>query len=186
KHEGPVVDVVMRLLSREPDDRPSAAQAREAFAAVSVGGDSGLAPLAAAVPIGTAVVPPVRSGQPTLSDARPAAPARPRPPRRNRQLPVLLAALAVLALGAGVIAAILTSGGAGADTAGSAAAQPATTSAPAVPAPTTTPQATTAPPTTAPSPTSATAAPTTPPTSGSSAPSDVVSFVQNYYSLLPG
>ncbi|WP_343947009.1 serine/threonine-protein kinase, partial [Pseudonocardia zijingensis] len=50
KQDGPVVDMIMRLLSREPDDRPSAAQARDAFAAVIAGSDPGLAPLAAAAP----------------------------------------------------------------------------------------------------------------------------------------
>ena len=175
KHEGPVVDVIMRLLSREPEDRPSAAQARDALAAVSTGGDAGLAPLAAA-PVSTAVMPPANSGPPTLSEVPRPAPGRPAP-RRNRRTPLLLGVLAVLALGAGVTAAILTSG-AGAEP-GGPAAQPGPTSAPAVPAPTTGSPVTTPPP--------ATSAPaTTAPTSAPVPPSDPVAFVQNYYDLLPG
>lgn len=166
KKDGPVVDVIMRLLSREPEDRPSAAQARDALAAVSVGSDPGLAPLAA-TPVSTVATPPARSGPPTLSDAP--IPERRRPePRRNRRMPLLLAVLGVLALGAGVIVAILTSG-AGADPGGPPVAQPAATSAPAVPAPTTLPPATTTAPTSAPVPASG-----------------AVAFVQSYYGLLPG
>ncbi|TWF79047.1 serine/threonine protein kinase [Pseudonocardia hierapolitana] len=181
KQEGPVIDVIMRLLSREPEDRPSAAQARDAFAAIGTGGDAGLAPLAA-TPASTAVMtPPAKSGPPTLSDLPSPAPGRPGP-RRNRRTPVLLGVLvAVLALGAGVTAAILTSGG-GAESGGTPAALPAT-SAPAVPAPTSDPAASTPPPaTTVP----ATTAPTTAPTSPSTPPSDPVAFVQSYYGLLPG
>jgi serine/threonine protein kinase len=171
KQDGPVVDMIMRLLSREPDDRPSAAQARDAFAAVIAGSDPGLAPLAAAAPVSTAVVPPARSGPPTLSDA-----PRPEPVRRgrNRRMPLLLAALGVLAVGAGVTVAILTSndpGAGGAPSAQPAVSAPATTSAPQ---PTTPPPATSAP----------AAAPTTTP-SGAPA-TDAVAFVQNYYGLLPG
>jgi serine/threonine protein kinase len=121
KQNGPVVDVIMRLLSREPTDRPSAAQAR----------DAGLEPLVAA-PASTAVAPPVRSTPPTLSDVPSLERGRPEP-GRSRRMPVLLGVLAVLALGAGVTAAILTSGAGG-----TPAAQPPTTSAPAVPAPPTT------------------------------------------------
>jgi serine/threonine protein kinase len=173
KQEGPVVDVIMRLLSREPEDRPSAAQAREALTALSSGGDAGFAPLATA-PVSTAVTAPAKSPPPTLSDMPRPAPGRPAP-RRNRRTPLLLGVLAVVALGAGVVAAILTSG-AGAEPGGSPAAQPAPTSAPAAPP-------TSSPATTAPAPT---ALPTTAPTSAPAAPSDAVAFVQNYYGLLPG
>jgi serine/threonine protein kinase len=180
KQDGPVVDVIMRLLSREPEDRPSAAQARDAFAALSSGGDAGLAPLVS-TPASTAVMaPPARSGPPTLSDVPSPPPARPAP-RRNRRMPLLLGVLAVLALGAGVTVAILTSSG---GTGGTPAAQQAPTSAPA--APTAGPQETTPPaatpaPTTAPPTTAASA-----PTSAAAAPTDAVAFVQNYYGLLPG
>jgi serine/threonine protein kinase len=175
KQNGPVIDVIMRLLSREPEDRPSAAQARDAFVALGAGEDSGLAPLAATVPVSAAAdVPPAPSGQPpTLSDVPRSEPRRPvSQKRRNRRTPLLLAVLGVLAVGAGVTIAILTSG-AGAGPGGVPAAQPTTTSAPAASAPTTGPQATTAP--------SATA-----PTSAPVPPSDPVAFIQNYYGLLPG
>jgi eukaryotic-like serine/threonine-protein kinase len=178
KHEGPVVDVIMRLLSREPEDRPTASQARDAFAALSSGSDAGLAPLVAATP-STAVMTaaPARSGPPTLSDVPSPAPRRPAP-RRNRRMPLLLGALAVLALAAGVTAAILTSNPGGG---GSPAALQAPTSAAAPaasPAATSRPPATSTPPTTAP--------PTTAPTSAPAAPTDAVAFVQSYYGLLPG
>lgn len=171
KQEGPVVGLIMRLLSREPADRPTASQARDAFAALAMGADSGLAPLVATVPVRTAAAaPPAPPGTGTLSDV----PLQEPPRRRRSRMPLLLGALGVLAVAAGVTIAILTSGadaGAGGST---PAAQPATTSAPAAPAPpaTTAPAATTAPSTTAP-----TSAPA--PASGAAA------FVQNYYGLLP-
>jgi serine/threonine protein kinase len=182
KQEGPVVDVIMRLLSREPEDRPSAAQARDALAALSSGGDAGLAPLAATPPSTAVMMPTQSSSPPTLSDVPSPAPRRPAPPRpaprRNRLTPVLLALLAVVAVGAGVVVSILTSR-AGTEP---SAAPSGTTGAPAAPAPTTAPEATsaptTAPRTTAPPTTAATSAP-------AAAPSDAVAFLQNYYSLLP-
>jgi hypothetical protein len=177
KQNGPVVDVIMRLLSRDPEERPSAAQARDAFVAMGTGGDSGLAPLAATVPVSAAAdVPPAPPGPPTLSDAPRSEPRRPKPrPRRNGRMPLLIGVVCVLAVAAGVTVAILTSG-AGAGAGGAPAAQPTATTAPA---PTTTPAAaTTAPSTTAPL--------TTAPTSAPAAPSDAVAFIQNYYGLLPG
>jgi eukaryotic-like serine/threonine-protein kinase len=172
KQEGPVVGVIMRLLSREPADRPTASQARDAFAALATGGDSGLAPLVATVPVSTAAeAPPAPPGTRTLSDV----PLTEPPNRRSRRMPLLFAVLGVLAVGAGVTVAILTSGD---ETGGTPAAQPATTSAPAAAAPTTGPPATTAPAVT-------TAPPTTAPTSAPVPASDAAAFVQNYYGLLP-
>jgi eukaryotic-like serine/threonine-protein kinase len=176
KQEGPVIDVIMRLLSREPEDRPSAAQAREALAAAGTGRETGFAPLASTAPpppMSAAVdVPPApRAQPPTLSDLKRPAPER---RRRNGRAPLLLGVLALLALGAGITAAILT-----ADTGSrTPAAQPVPTSAPAAAAsaPTTTP---------APSPTQPPAT-TTPATTPAAAPSDPVAFVQSYYALLPG
>ncbi|OLT02858.1 serine/threonine protein kinase [Pseudonocardia sp. CNS-004] len=168
KQDGPIVDVIMRLLSREPEDRPTASQARDAFVAVGAGGDSGLAPLAATVPTPAPATPPARSGPATLSDAPVPPPAR---RGRSRRMPLLLGVLGVLAVGVGVTVAILTSDtGAGGSP---ASAQPAATS--EAPAPTTAPAATTPPP--------ATTAPATPaPTPATGA----VAFVQSYYGLLPG
>jgi hypothetical protein len=78
-------------------------------------------------------------------------------------------AIAVLAAGAGVTAAILMNGF-GAPAGGDPAAQQATTSAVAAPAPA--------------APTSTTGAPTTT-TTAPAAPADAVAFVQTYYGLLP-
>jgi eukaryotic-like serine/threonine-protein kinase len=177
KQNGPVIDVIMRLLSREPEDRPSATQAREALAAAGTGRETGFAPLSSTEPppVSAAVdVPPApRAQPPTLTNLpRP----KPEPRRRNGRAPLLLGVLAVLALGAGITAAILT-GDTGSQTPD---AQPATTSAPAAAAsaPTTTP----APPATT-TPTTTTPTTTTPP----AAPADdPVAFVQSYYALLPG
>jgi eukaryotic-like serine/threonine-protein kinase len=177
QQEGPVIDVIMRLLSRDPDDRPSAAQARDALAAVAVGRNTGFAPLASAAVTGDApaAVPPVAPGPPTVSDM-----SRPEPARRNRRLPLLLGLLAVLAAGAGITIAILTSGD---DPGGTPAALPST-SAPAEPAPA--PVSTSAPePTTTPPPTT-TVAPTTTAPAAPAAAADAAAVVQNYYGLLPG
>ncbi len=180
KQDGPVVDVIMRLLSREPEDRPSAAQARDALAVVGAGGDAGLAPLAATVPVRSAAsVPPAPPGSPTLSDVPRPGGRRPTARRRRNWWPVLLGALAVLAVGAGVIAAILTSGGAGAETGGGTPAAQPGTSAPAAPAPSSAPSAST------PAPATTTPAPTTAPTTAP-ASTDAIAFIQNYYGLLPG
>ncbi|TQM14729.1 serine/threonine-protein kinase [Pseudonocardia kunmingensis] len=181
RETGPVVDVIMRLLSRDPEDRPSAAQARDALAAAAAGRDTGLAPLAPTAAASTAVaaVPPAPAGPPTVSDMRRPEPQR----RRNRRLPVLIGVLAVLAAGVGVTVALLTSSG---DPGGTPAALPAT-SAPAptesaAAAPTTTPSPT---PTPTPAPTTTTAPPATsaPP---AAAAGDAAAVVQTYYGLLPG
>jgi hypothetical protein len=161
KREGPVMDVIMRLLSREPEDRPSAAQAREALAAVAAGRDTGLA-AAAPTPGTTAVLgpsappAPARQGPPT----RAGLPRPTPPPRRNRRVLVLLGVLGVtLAAGAGIMAAVLTNT-TGDDQGGAPVAQPT---------PTATAPATTPPPTTA----------------ASAVPSDSIAFVLYYYDLLP-
>jgi eukaryotic-like serine/threonine-protein kinase len=176
KQDGPVIDVIMRLLSREPEDRPSAAQAREALAAAGTGRETGFAPLSSTEPPPRAAVdvpPAPRAQPPTLTNLPRPAPER---RRRNGRAPLLLGVLALLALGAGITAAILTAD-TGSQTPG---AQPATTSAPAAAAsaPTTTPAPTPSP---TPSPTQPSAT-TTP----AAAPSDPVAFVQSYYALLPG
>jgi eukaryotic-like serine/threonine-protein kinase len=178
RRDGPVVDVIMRLLSREPEDRPSAAEARDALAAAAGGQDPDMAPLAPATAISTAAaLPPAPPGPPTVSDLARPAPVR----RRNRRMPLLLGVLAVLAAGAGVTAAILTGGtGAPEDI---PAAQP-TASAPATPqasaATTTTTPTPTPEPTTSPTPTPSTTTPAAP------GDTDPVAFIQGYYGLLPG
>jgi hypothetical protein len=188
RESGPIADVIMRLLSREPEDRPSAPQARDALAALAAGRDSGLAPITPTVVAGAApIVPPAPPGPQTLSEL-----PRPEPKRsRNRRLPVLLAVLAVLAAGAGVAAALLT-GDAGGSEPSTPVAQPGTT-APAVPGgpsgnagPTTSQQALPpAPTTTAPPPTTEPPRTSQPNEQGAPA-ADAVGFVEKYYGLLPG
>lgn len=178
---GALTPVLMTLLAADPTDRPTAAQARDALALVAAGhSDSEAVTVAAPRSTGrpAAAPRPVDDGPATVASA-PAAPAR-----RRRRLPiVLVAVLLVLLVGGGIVAAVL----AGQSSSSAAPPVPApTTSAPATTAEQTTPppttEPTTAPPTTTPAPT------TTPePTADPSVPAaDPVSFVQNYYALLPG
>jgi hypothetical protein len=193
KQAGPLTGVMMRLLSTDPADRPSATQARDALAAVANGRGSGVAaPAAAAAPGATAIMgaattaAPAPPGPPTTVSAAPLSGQEPDPPRRWRRS-ALLAALAVLLLGGGLTAAVLLWGDGG-NPAGSQAA-PSAVNTPSAAAPSDTPD-TSAPaiPAPQPSPThSRTPAPTTSPEPApQSAPSDPVGFIQNYYSLLPG
>lgn len=176
EHAGPLTGVIMRLLAVDPDDRPSASEARELLAAVA-DGQAVAGPTATLAAMPTVAV--ARKADPvpgTVTDAQPVA----APPRRRRRVPVILAAvLALLLVGGGVAAALLASNnGSGAAT---PVAQPPATS--AAPAPTTAAAPTTTPaPTTRPAPTT-TAAPTSAP---AAAVGDPVAFVQNYYGLLPG
>jgi len=176
---GALTALLMRLLSNEPTDRPTAAQARDALGLIAAGGTA--QGLAATAPITTSVLPaaaaaaaPRTRGPGTLPDLPPVAPpAAPRAaeekPRRRRLLPVLIAVLALLVVGGGVLIGALR--------ANSGEQQDPVVAAPTSsqePAPTTT----TAPPTTTSRPPTTT---TTPPASG-----EAVSFVQSYYALLPG
>jgi hypothetical protein len=178
QQEGPVMDVVMRLLSREPGDRPTASQARDALAKAGAGRDTGLSPAAPTAALTAAVAPPpTRKGPATVADlARPAS----SPPRRRR-MPVLLGVLAaLLAVGAGITAAVLTNSGGGPDQGAAPVAQPPASTAPA----TEQAEPTTAPPT---SPPTATGTPAPSPTTvAPAAPvGDPVAFVLHYYDLLP-
>ncbi|WP_214365383.1 serine/threonine-protein kinase [Pseudonocardia sp. H11422] len=199
---GPLTALLMRLLSNDPEERPTASQARDALAAVAAGRSPAVAaPEGTGGATGTAVLP-VGPGGPaagtpgprTLSEVQlPAAafsgpppagggggPAPATAPRssRNRRVIVLLALLALLVVSAGVAIGVAQTSQT------STAADPAPT--PEVPAPTAapttsaTPRTTTAAPTTAPT-TTATTSATAPATS-----SDSVTFVRNYYGLLPG
>lgn len=185
EHAGPLTALLMRLLSNEPMDRPTAAQARDALTAIS-GGTSAAGP-AATAPVTTRVLPspkeaPAESGPRTLTDmpAPPVVvpPGSERPPaggksRGRRLLPFVIAALVLLVVGTGVAIGVMRSadnGGSGGPTA------------PPVAAPTTTPSATrTTPPTTTPR----TTTPSPTPSSSAASDTDAVSFVQRYYSLLP-
>ncbi|MCO1658310.1 serine/threonine-protein kinase [Pseudonocardia humida] len=191
KQAGELHDVMMRLLAKEPEERPTAAQARDLLAKVASG---------AAAPPGTATAvlpPPAGRAAPRRPSPRPvpaAAPARPtRPPaepRDRRRPPVWLIALVAALVVGGAIAAVLLNnlagGGGGADP----SAAPTTTgevAAPPAGAPSTTeggedPPSPTPAPTTEPAPTT-TAEPTSTP---ATAPNDAVQFVLDYYSQLPG
>lgn len=178
QHAGALTPVLMRLLSLDPDVRPTAAQARDLMAAVAAGrGPAMDEPTALA----TAAAPVPVPGPPTRTDLEPAT-AEPPPPRRRRTAVIVGVIVALLVLGGGAAAIALTSRGSGS---GPVAAAPATTAAPAptsaAAAPTTAPSATSAPPTSAPS---TSAAPTTTPASGTV--TDPVGFVRSYYALLPG
>ncbi|NMH91112.1 serine/threonine protein kinase, partial [Pseudonocardia bannensis] len=170
---GPLTALLMRLLSNEPEERPTASQARDALAAVAAGRTPAVAvPEGAGSVTGTAVLSvgagaaapaAVTQGPRTLSEVQlPAAaftgpppagggggpvPAAAAPrPRRNRRMIVLLALIALLVVGAGVVIGVARTSS---DT---PAAAPAPT--PAAPIPT-------AAPTTSAAPRTTTAAPTT-------------------------
>ena len=136
---GPLTSVLMRLLAADPADRPSAAQARDALAAVAAGAPAPLAP----APAGTAVlqppVPPRRfvpppAGPPgTLTGVAPVASPPARRPRRAQ--PVLLALLGALLVAGGAGTVWLLGGVSGQEP--SVAPAPSTT-APSAAAPSTT------------------------------------------------
>jgi hypothetical protein len=199
EQDGPVMDVVMRLLSREPEKRPSATQARDALAAAA-GREHGLtgasaptttATATATAVLGAAAAPRPAPATPTATEVRPVAAPPPPPPRKRNLRPLLIALAVVLLAGIGALAALLNGAGGNGGNQPIPPAGPASASAPAVPpagAPTTTPAPSPTPSST-PRPTTSTA-PTTAPstTSGSAAPGSTEStaFVQRYYSLLPG
>ncbi|MGD9526005.1 serine/threonine-protein kinase [Pseudonocardia sp.] len=165
---GPLTNLLMRLLAPEPEQRPTAAQARDALAAVAAGappvlpsGTAVLAPPPAPVAAAAAPVGPMNPmNPPTIAAAPPAQRPRRPPGRTSPVLMVLLGALLV-AIGA---AAVLLVNRTGAETpiAAPPAASPTTSAAPT----TTRPPATTTP---APVP--------------ADNPED---FVRDYYALLPG
>jgi hypothetical protein len=183
---GPLTALLMRLMSNEPTDRPTAAQARDALAAIA--GVTSTAGPAATAPITTRVLSapkPAAARQPgpsTLTDmpAPPVVvpPGSERPPangkpRGRRLLPFVIAALVLLVVGGGIAIGAIRAADSG-DQGGATAppvAAPTTT-----PSPTRTTEPTTTPRTTTPSPSTSTSA---------ASDTDAVSFVQRYYSLLP-
>ncbi|MEK6442196.1 serine/threonine-protein kinase [Pseudonocardia sp. T1-2H] len=200
---GPLTALLMRLLSNQPEDRPTASQTRDALVAIAAGRSAaGVAPPARTSPA-TVVAPavavdeePADPGPRTLTEVpRPLVippgggggsgngPAAAGKPRRRRLVPILIAVVVLLAVGGGIVIGVARANGTPSD----GVAAPAT-SAPAAPVTTTTAASTT---TTTP-PTTTTTTTTTPPTTTSdsaTAPAnsrDAVAFVQNYYSLLPG
>ncbi|MDF3051410.1 MAG: serine/threonine protein kinase, partial [Pseudonocardia sp.] len=205
---GPLTALLMRLLAADPEDRPTAAQARDALGAIAEGrtgadgaGSTAVLGAGSATAVDrTAVVGGAagaqRAGGPVATTAAfPPAPPRgdagdgPEPPSGPRsRRPLLLALLGLLVVGGGILAAALTIGGDSTGTSGPATTT--STAAPGVPvAPTTGARATT----TSPSPTTdvTTTAPTTTSTTTTTTgetptTASAVAFVQGYYGLLPG
>ncbi|WP_232664359.1 serine/threonine-protein kinase [Pseudonocardia sp. TRM90224] len=174
KHAGQLTGIIMRLLSADPEDRPSAAQARDALAALDGGSPIQLGG-------GTALLDP-DGGPPTMADVPPTPPARPaaagpvpagRPPapaatRRRRRTMLLIAGVAVLALAGGATAAMLSANNNLASQGTGTGAEPSTSAGPSAAAP----------PTGAPTTTAQTTAPP--------AADNAIAYVQNYYAQLPG
>jgi hypothetical protein len=210
---GALTSLIMRLLAADPDERPTAAEARDTLAAIAEGrggaGSTGTAVLdAGAVPGGGSAARTALAARATTNDplsgapepmptaaAAPPVTTAPRPATRpeaggagsSRRRPVLIALLALAVLGIGIVAAVLTRGGGG--TPGAPAVATSSAAAP-TPRPVAPPVATTpAPTTTTPAPTTTSSAPTeTTATGTESAPTSQtpVAFVQTYYGLLPG
>ena len=195
---GPLTALLMRLLSNDPSERPSASQARDSLARIAAGQTvAGLA-----TPTQTLVAPAddvaddgqadtgaehASSNPGTLTDAPAPAPVvipgggnGSRPPggwKRNR-LPVIIAAVvALLVIGGGVAIGLVR--------ANSQAPDPGPIAAPDT---TAAPTATSAPPTTSasPSPSPTTQSPSSSAPTSAAPSTDAVAFVQNYYGQLPG
>jgi hypothetical protein len=173
---GALAPVLMRLLAKEPEDRPTAAQARDQLALVAAGQDESATEVigprptvrAAAAPVPR----PVEPGPATfVGPSAAAAPAERRPRRFPR---VLVAVLAVLVVAGGIVTAVLLGNTSGGTPQAAAPVTPTSEPAPTT-EPTTTAPTTTAAPTTTPEPTTEPVAP----------PVDAVGFVQSYYGLLP-
>lgn len=164
EHAGPLLKIMMWLLSADPDDRPSAAQARDALAAFNGKGVAGIAE-----------VPADPGGPPTMADLSQPAP-KPKPKPRSIRSVVLVAVLVVLVISGGALAAVLTNRIA-ADPGGAQVAAPPDTSVVNPPATSTAP---------APEPTTRPVTPTPAPTTDAPAPNvSATAFIQRYYDLLP-
>ena len=158
---GPLTALVMRLLSDDPKERPTASQARDALTPIAEGKppasgnpttgtallDVGAAAVAAAAanPGRTAVADPAPAAGGDRCRAAPGRPAAPDPPTAGaaggdapatvRRRPLLIALAAVLVVGLGVLAAVLTRGtdpGPGTATPTTEAAAPAPAAPPVV------------------------------------------------------
>ena len=209
---GSLTALLMRLLSDDPTLRPTASEARDGLAAVAEGRPAGgtpstgtavldVSPAAAAGAGRTAVADPPPEQMATAAALPPASPPPVRPADRgagggddgtaaDRRRPLLIALAAVLLVGLGVLAAVLTRG-AGADSASptptpaaTATAAPAPVAPPVVTTTSAAPASTTAPPTSSAEPTTTTSETTT--STDSTPVTDPVGFVQSYYGLLPG
>ncbi len=196
---GPLTALLMRLLSNEPTERPSASQARDSLARIAAGQTvAGIATptqtlVAPADDVADGTAAPDTGATPssspgTLTDAPAPTPvvipgggnggSRSGGGRFRNRLPVLIAAIvALLVIGGGIAIGIARSN--------SQAPEPGPIAAPTT---TAAPTSTSAPPTTrsaSPSPSSTTGSPS--PSASATAPAgDAVAFVQNYYGQLPG
>ncbi|GAA3242753.1 hypothetical protein GCM10017691_47090 [Pseudonocardia petroleophila] len=176
---GPLAPVLMRLLAKEPEDRPTAAQARDLLALVAAGKDEPVTAATAVAPrptVRAASAAPrgPEAGPATVVGAAAAGASAPRPRRRGRR--VVVAVLVALLVAGGVITAVVLANAANSGDPVAAPVPPTSEPAPTTAAPTPTTAAPTTAPTTTPAPTTEPAAPAV----------DAVSFVQGYYSLLPG
>jgi eukaryotic-like serine/threonine-protein kinase len=170
RQAGPLAGVLMRLLSVDPKDRPSAAQARDLLAAVAAGA---VEPDAGPIGVFRGVDASRKPEGPRLAGVD--------GPFRRRRVPALLGLLlAVLVLGGGATIITLTTG------TGSVAAAPQAS-------PSATAASTSAAASQAAASQAATSSPPSPaprsspvPAPGPAPGTDPVSFVQRYYALLPG
>ena len=203
---GPLTALLMRLLSDDPAERMTASQARDELAPIA----DGKPPTGGRSTTGTALLDPAAAGVAAAASGRTAVddpapeqvptaaalpPARPAPAATGaaageatgteRRRPLLIALAALLVVGLGVLAAVLTSGAGDDPQTPSPSTSAAAAPAPAAPVTTTTEAPTaSATPSASAEPTASTA-PTT--TTGDAAPvTDPVGFVQSFYGLLPG
>ncbi len=162
KHTGPLTGLVLRLLDPDPENRPTAVEARDELAAAVRTGASTAGPDAPVVEP-RMLSGPATVGPPTLA-AAPPAPAPSKPARRRSRLRVAAAvAVAVAAAGGIATAVLLATNG----------EQPSAQQPQAV----------------APNPAISTSAPATSGTPGPVTPApgdEAVQFMQNFYALLPG
>ncbi|TCK20973.1 serine/threonine-protein kinase [Pseudonocardia endophytica] len=199
---GPLTALLMRLLSNDPAERPSASQARDSLARIAAG--QSVAGLATPTQTLVAPVDDVADGQKesadtgaehassnpgTLTDAPAPAPvvipgggngSNAKSGRNRNRIPVIIAAVvALLVIGGGVAIGLARSSSQTPDPGPIAA--PTTTA----PAPTTTPAPTTSA-SPSPSPSQTSTSPTSSAPTSAAPATDAVGFVQNYYGQLPG
>ena len=167
KHTGPLTGIVLRLLDPDPENRPTATEAREELATVVRTGAATTGPDAPVVEP-RMLSGPATVGPPTLAAAPPVPPPSTSGRRRSRLQVVAAVAVAVVAAGGIATAALLASNG------GQQPAQPQA----AAPNPAISTSAPTA------GSTPATSAPVT--SAAPAPPGDSIAFMQNYYGLLPG
>lgn len=186
---GPLTATLMRLLAMDPAERPTAAQARDALAAVAAGRPApiiggGSADGAVAVQTRPLLEPTGAVVQTNRLNPDTKEVELPLPPPRRPGTPVVLGVLGVLLVLVGVLVGFLVFPGRNAGSSALGNAQPGATPPVVTEQPSASPASTTAPATTTTTaPPTTTAAPTTTPAPSGSG--DIVSFVESYYALLP-